>query len=648
MPILRRLVRFAAMTAWDVFLPKAIEAPLKVGYNFYHCFLAADPSEQQLLLLEAGELSEAQLEQAAKEIVAAWQKQAGGTPLPTSSYEVARRLLDALRQVARDPERIKNPAESLRESINLKMLADSRNSLQHIHLSQSQSTIGSLVVANALAGGAEAADSPDLPADAPKLDGYQLLRLLGRGGFATVYLARYRRTDELCAVKVGELGDPRRLQREIQVLKKLRAPHLVRYYEHGELGKQYWIAMEYLGEHSLQDLLNVPGRQPTLDQALTIAEQILAGLEALHKHGILHRDLKPANVMVDENFRLRLIDFGLAKPFAEPVGLTTRPGELIGTPAYMSPEQVRGVTDLTPATDLWSFGVMLYELFTSAPPFRASTIMALGADILNQTIDLNVSTIPDELRPLLEQCLERDPTKRLADAAQAGRIFTEAVTRLRLRVDRERYQRFWQRVVDESLLEQFAAEHVAGMPVDAVERFAQYARLRGAEPADRDRLRNLLPKVADLHQPVHEAGQQLRAAKTRLQAEALQRTSRELGVLTREIGQLEGKLEHAQQRLRHRIWEQLTEVLTPLPKVEAAPIPRVLPARASKERQLWALVGAAAGAFLGSDGGFEGALIMGVIGLIVAPRIGPKLFHFSFQLPNWSDIRPDQPEQTKS
>src|SRR5262249_24422515 len=154
---------------------------------------------------------------------------------------------------------------------------------------------------------------PGARAAMPSIPGYQMLRLLGQGGFASVYLARHDSTKELRAIKFGAFGDERRFDREMAVLQTVKHRNLGRYYEHGRMPNHYWIAMEYLGEHTLADVLATV--RPSLKQVLLMALQILRGLAALHEQNIIHRDLKPENVMLDADFRLRLIDFGLVKVF---------------------------------------------------------------------------------------------------------------------------------------------------------------------------------------------------------------------------------------------------------------------------------------------------------------------------------------------
>ena len=133
------------------------------------------------------------------------------------------------------------------------------------------------------------------------MPGYRLLRVLGDGGFSTVYLANHAAMGELRALKAGPLEDARVFQREVRMLKSLSGPYLVRYHEHGELPGHSWIAMEYLGEFTLADLIRA---RPTTEQALFLGEQVLLGLDVLHQGGVVHRDLKPENAMVAEDLRL--------------------------------------------------------------------------------------------------------------------------------------------------------------------------------------------------------------------------------------------------------------------------------------------------------------------------------------------------------
>ena len=238
---------------------------------------------------------------------------------------------------------------------------------------------------------------------------------------------------------------------------------MVKYYDHGELPGQFWIALEYLGMFTLSDLIRT-GLEP--DTSLLLAEQILQGLVSLHKAGVIHRDLTSFNIMIDQQFHLKLIDFGLAKPL--PGALThnsvTKTVGLTGTPLYMSPEQIHGKTKLTPSSDIWSFGVILYEMLMGSPPFESTNIMALGYEIQTSKITFQHAQIPVEVRSFLERCLNRNVGERWANASDAFSGFPQIVKNARERIKHERYRESWQLVLNNRLLQRFASEHNGQLP----------------------------------------------------------------------------------------------------------------------------------------------------------------------------------------
>jgi serine/threonine-protein kinase len=372
-----------------------------------------------------------------------------------------------------------------------------------------------------------------LPADAPQVPGYKLLRVLGDGGFSVVYLASHTATGELRALKVGPLDDPGRFRREVQTLGAISGPHVVRCHEHGELPGHFWIAMEYLGEYTLADLIRT---RPTTEQALLLAEQVLRGLETLHNAGIIHRDLKPENAVVDDAFKLRLIDFGLAKPLpGSPARTVSMTAGLVGTPRYMSPEQIRDLRTITVAADLWAFGCILLELLTGRSPFESDNIMALGHEILTKVIRVKRAELPAEVYPFLGRCLERDPVKRWANAGEALREFVPVADEVRRRLRHERSRESWGIVLQKGLLERFAAEHRGQLPKDAPSQFLVLARQEGLLEVDQERLHEILAPVFDAQQRVVQAEKALQQAKQQLQQNA---TTMSADALTQQVGRI--------------------------------------------------------------------------------------------------------------
>ena len=274
-----------------------------------------------------------------------------------------------------------------------------------------------------------------------KLGQYKVLAPIGAGGMGEVYLARDSKLDREVAIKVlPELfsRDKERLlrfEREAKVLASLNHPNIAAIYgfeEHQlEAGATHFLVMELIaGETLLQRVKNGP---MPVEEALSIGKQIAEALEAAHDKGIIHRDLKPGNVMVKPDGTVKVLDFGLAKALAQDdrsqteiassptiTADFTRAGVILGTAAYMSPEQARG-KPLDKRTDIWSFGVVLYECFGGGRPFNGETATDLIAKILEREPDWDAlpSTVPPIVRVLLQRCLQKDRKDRLRDIGEA-------------------------------------------------------------------------------------------------------------------------------------------------------------------------------------------------------------------------------------
>jgi serine/threonine-protein kinase len=210
--------------------------------------------------------------------------------------------------------------------------------------------------------------------------------------------------------------DEERLQRllnEVRIARQVSHPNVCRVYDVGEVDGQHFLSMEYVDGEDLASLLRRIGRLPK-DKAVQVARQICAGLAAAHEQGILHRDLKPANVMIDGRGRVRLTDFGLAA-----LADALPQGELrAGTPFYMAPEQITG-REATLRSDIFSLGLVLYELFTGKPVLRASSLPELVRARESLTIT-SPSSLVEGFDPAAERailrCLEKEPALRPASA----------------------------------------------------------------------------------------------------------------------------------------------------------------------------------------------------------------------------------------
>ncbi len=274
---------------------------------------------------------------------------------------------------------------------------------------------------------------------------YEVLSAIGAGGMGEVYKARDTKLDRDVALKIlpdAFVNDPERLarfQREAKVLASLNHPNIAQIHGLEESGDSPALVLEYVPGPTLQDRI-AKGPIP-LDEALPIARQIAEALEAAHEQGIIHRDLKPANVKVKDDGTVKVLDFGLAKalgpelsdveaansPTMTMTAAATKMGVIMGTAAYMSPEQAAG-KPVDRRSDIWAFGVVLWEMLTGRQLFDGETVSHVLAAVLTREIawaDLPAG-VPPDLRRLLRRSLDRDAKRRLRDVGEARVSLDEA------------------------------------------------------------------------------------------------------------------------------------------------------------------------------------------------------------------------------
>jgi serine/threonine protein kinase len=252
---------------------------------------------------------------------------------------------------------------------------------------------------------------------------YRVVALAGRGGMGEVYRAEDLTLGQVVALKFlpealsGDAAALARFHSEVRTARQVSHPNVCRVFDIGDADGTPFLTMEYVDGEDLASVVRRIGRLSP-DKATEIARQICAGLAAAHERGVIHRDLKPANVMLDGAGKIRITDFGLAGIAASIKGAEVR----AGTPAYMAPEQLAG-REVSTKSDIYSLGLILYEILTGKRAFEASTLPEL-TKLREQSAITNPSTLVRDLDPLIERvilrCLENDPEKRPATALQVA------------------------------------------------------------------------------------------------------------------------------------------------------------------------------------------------------------------------------------
>jgi serine/threonine protein kinase len=251
----------------------------------------------------------------------------------------------------------------------------------------------------------KAADDSQL--EGTTLSHYRILEQLGEGGMGVVWRAHDPRLNRDVAIKISAEKFSDRFEHEARAIAALNHPNICTLYDVGP----NFLVMELIEGES-------PKGPLPLDEALRIARQIADALDAAHEKGIVHRDLKPGNIKIKPDGTVKVLDFGLAKTIEAPSGdpedspTVTVAGMIMGTAAYMSPEQARGKI-VDKRADIWAFGVVLYELLTGRRPFHGNDLQEMLASVMKDQPDM--SGVPVQVRPLVYRCLEKDPKKRLRD-----------------------------------------------------------------------------------------------------------------------------------------------------------------------------------------------------------------------------------------
>lgn len=246
---------------------------------------------------------------------------------------------------------------------------------------------------------------------------YEIIEELGKGGMGKVYRVEDTKIKEEVALKLikPEIASDKktieRFRNELKIARKIRHKNVCAMFDLGEERGTHYITMEYVPGGDLKKLIRRT-KLLTAGTAISIAKQICIGLVEAHSLGIIHRDLKPSNIMIDDNGNARIMDFGIAKPL-KGKGITGS-GVMIGTPEYMSPEQIEG-KELDQRSDIYSLGIILYEIVTGRVPFKGDTPFTVGvkhkSEMPQDPKEFNAQ-IPDDLSRVILRCLEKDKNKR--------------------------------------------------------------------------------------------------------------------------------------------------------------------------------------------------------------------------------------------
>jgi len=271
-----------------------------------------------------------------------------------------------------------------------------------------------------------------------KIGSFEITEMIGRGGMGVVYLARDTKLKRSVAIKsmpgklTANATAQMRFRREAELLASLNHPNIAVIHEIIEEEQSGYLVLEYVPGETLAE--RMARETLALEQTLSISQQIAEAVSAAHQKGIVHRDLKPGNIKITPEGRVKVLDFGLAKaPSTQGKKgeiTETQPSRVIGTPAYMAPEQARG-KEIDHRTDIWSFGCIMYQMLTGYLPFEGETATDTLARIIEREPDWGAlpQNTPTSIRTLLQCCLEKEPDRRLGDIAEAAKEIQETLSK---------------------------------------------------------------------------------------------------------------------------------------------------------------------------------------------------------------------------
>lgn len=266
--------------------------------------------------------------------------------------------------------------------------------------------------------------SPGSAISSPRVKGYELLEEIGRGAMGVVYKARHEKLNRVVALKLvvaGSTASPQelaRFQTEAEAVAMLQHPNIVQIFEVGRCRRGPFCAFEYVDGGTLADAAN--GEPVDIRQAASWVRQLAEAIDLAHRQGIVHRDLKPNNVLMTSSQTPKITDFGLARRLEHVDTRQTKTGAILGSPAYMSPEQALGKREIGSASDIYSLGVILFELLTGDLPFKADSVVGMMQQIKSAeapSLRQVRRTVPPDLETICLKCLAKEPDRRYPTAA---------------------------------------------------------------------------------------------------------------------------------------------------------------------------------------------------------------------------------------
>jgi serine/threonine protein kinase len=344
-------------------------------------------------------------------------------------HEIAR---EALKSRKNEPLQEAEVTQLRQRVENLETLICRLDSEINTQLEQSL-TYGRLVTSNTPAGNSQMPTTFMNVASA--LEGrYQILKELGRGGMGIVFQAYDKQLREQVAIKIlspllsNNAEALERLKREVSAARRITHANVIRIHDIAEVSGLNYVSMEFFAGTNLKEFIKNAG-QLSLMQAFQIAGQICDGLEAAHNQGVIHRDLKSQNIIINPSNQIKIIDFGLAHT-AHLQGMTAT-GLIMGTPEYMAPEQVEGKR-VDERADIYSLGIILYELFTGQVPFTGDSAIAVGFKQMKEQPPAPRSIaahVPPEVETIIMKCLEKNPLQRYPTVTEVKHQLEAAMLR---------------------------------------------------------------------------------------------------------------------------------------------------------------------------------------------------------------------------